>query len=248
MPIRNTILSAKCNHPITDAVTEPTTTSSVNNVNSAQLTKTKPPNSTTIEATSSATRPPIRSLLPVDLNAELKSRLKKSTHASVGNLRKSATTSLAGAVGRDPPARGLAPSATAANVALLAARSPSSSVSSDTDGTATDPSGKDLGKLLRSLSKENVLGHPTAAVASSSGSGQPNPLSRALSNISQRLSHAATGTISSTTTEDDDDDNDIDNDNDANCKTSDGESSGGREVKTIIKNSAVARRKKFNDG
>lgn len=30
--------------------------------------------------------------MPVDLNAELKNRLKRSTHATVSNLRKSATT------------------------------------------------------------------------------------------------------------------------------------------------------------
>ncbi|XP_039230331.1 pneumococcal serine-rich repeat protein isoform X3 [Drosophila yakuba] len=33
-----------------------------------------------------------RGLMPVDLNAELKNRLKRSTHATVSNLRKSATT------------------------------------------------------------------------------------------------------------------------------------------------------------
>lgn len=32
-----------------------------------------------------------RGLMPVDLNAELKNRLKRSTHATVSNLRKSAT-------------------------------------------------------------------------------------------------------------------------------------------------------------
>ncbi|EDW50203.1 GM14492 [Drosophila sechellia] len=33
-----------------------------------------------------------RGLMPVDLNAELKNRLKRSTHATVSNLRKSATS------------------------------------------------------------------------------------------------------------------------------------------------------------
>ncbi|KAH8365973.1 hypothetical protein KR093_007768 [Drosophila rubida] len=38
-----------------------------------------------------------RGLMPIDLNAELKNRLQRSTHATVSNLRKSATTTNAAA-------------------------------------------------------------------------------------------------------------------------------------------------------
>lgn len=95
-----------------------------------------------------------------------------------------------------------------------------------------------------------MLGHQPATavspglIASADASSNVNV---ALSNISQRLTHAATGPIGPMTGVSTTDD-DTEDDAAKRTSTSDGDSSGGREVKTIIKNSAVARRKKFNDG
>lgn len=141
-----------------------------------------------------AKRPPVRGALAIDLNAELKSRLKKSTHASVGNLKKSATVSL--------PADGAAHAGlrTSASASRLAASdgasdsSPSPPSPRDTDaGAGGRPTGADLGRLLRRL----PVREPPAAAA---------------------------------------------------APTSDGDSSGGQEVKKIVRNGAVARSKKFKDG
>lgn len=96
-----------------------------------------------------------------------------------------------------------------------------------------------------------MLGHHSSAaispglVASAAASSNVN---LALSNISHRLTQAATGPIAPTATTTDTDDTEDDASASKQASTSDGESSGGREVKTIIKNSAVARRKKFNEG
>ena len=161
--------------------------------------------------------PPVKrsvstSHMPIDLNSELKSRLKKSTHASVSNLKKSSTNiGLSGCTKYDND--------TNQTVSLVRLRaSPDSSSSSDFDG-------KDLGKLLRSVSKENVLTNISSVAAP-----EVQNMSLALENISKRLNTVAT------------------EDSYKNASTSEGESSGGREINTIIKNNAVARRKKFNDG
>ncbi|XP_037029345.1 uncharacterized protein LOC119069403 isoform X2 [Bradysia coprophila] len=138
--------------------------------------------------------------LPSDFSAELKSRLRKSTNASVSNLKKSASS--IDAIRHEEP---LLPSSM---LKQKLDNQTSSASSSDTE------EGKDLGKLLRSVSKENM-----------------NSVKRGLMNLNKMLEHSAlVGAMSGATS------------------TSDGESSGGREVATIIKNSAVARRKKFNEG
>lgn len=156
--------------------------------------------------------------MPIDLSAELKSRLKKSTHASVSNLKKSASS--IDAIADNNPA-----TLQSSNQLKPLAMSPDFSSSSSSDFE----DGKDLGKLLRSVSKENMY---SSSAGTSSSSTVTNNMNKVLNNISKRLSNVATadeGKLAATS-------------------TSDGESSGGREVKTIIKNSAVARRKKFNDG
>jgi len=137
--------------------------------------------------------------LPTDFSAELKSRLRKSTNASVSNLKKSASS--IDAIRHEEP---ILPSALKQKID----HQTSSASSSDTE------EGKDLGKLLRSVSKENM-----------------NSVKRGLMNLNKMLEHSASVGVMSGT-----------------VSTSDGESSGGREVATIIKNSAVARRKKFNEG
>lgn len=137
--------------------------------------------------------------LPSDFSAELKSRLRKSTNASVSNLKKSASN--IDAIRHEEP---ILPSALKQKID----HQTSSASSSDTE------EGKDLGKLLRSVSKENM-----------------NSVKRGLMNLNKMLEHSASVGVMSGT-----------------VSTSDGESSGGREVATIIKNSAVARRKKFNEG
>lgn len=137
--------------------------------------------------------------LPSDFSAELKSRLRKSTNASVSNLKKSASS--IDTIRHEEP---LLPSKLKQNVD----HQTSSASSSDTE------EGKDLGKLLRSVSKENM-----------------NSVKRGLMNLNKMLEHSASVGVMS-----------------GAVSTSDGESSGGREVATIIKNSAVARRKKFNEG
>lgn len=139
--------------------------------------------------------------LPSDFSAELKSRLRKSTNASVSNLKKSASS--VDAMRHEEPV--IAP---AIILKETFNRQTSSASSSDTE------EGKDLGKLLRSVSKENM-----------------NSVKRGLTNLNRMLEHSASVGIMS-----------------GAVSTSDGESSGGREVATIIKNSAVARRKKFNEG
>ncbi|XP_049314845.1 uncharacterized protein LOC105227966 isoform X9 [Bactrocera dorsalis] len=125
--------------------------------------------------------------MPMDLSSELKNRLKSSTHASVSNLRKSATTHNANRV-QDAQASGAA-----ATIAATAA-----------PGGA--PQHDDTVSLVRNLSN---LGRPPTATSGGGGGLR------------------GADTIAS---------------------TSEGESSGGREVSEIIKNSAVARRRKLNDG
>ncbi|XP_064539433.1 serine-rich adhesin for platelets-like isoform X3 [Drosophila montana] len=72
-----------------------------------------------------------RGLMPIDLNAELKSRLQRSTHATVSNLRKSATT---------------------ANATRAAG-------SDETDNSSTNPQRRNLAQILRSVPKENAAQH-----------------------------------------------------------------------------------------
>lgn len=139
--------------------------------------------------------------LPTDFNAELKSRLRKSSSASVSNLKSSASS--IDSIRHEEP---FLP--TSSTLKQKLDNQTSSASSSDTE------EGKDLGKLLRNVSKENM-----------------NSVKRGLMNLNKMLEHSASvGAMSGA------------------VSTSDGESSGGREVATIIKNSAVARRKKFNEG
>lgn len=146
-------------------------------------------------------------LFPIDLNSELKSRLKKSGHASVSNLKTTV------------PAAGDTLAATGNHLNLRNTTTGSAS-SSDTE------EGKDLGKLLRSFSKDVNQ----SSSSPSSSSTPANKVKDVLTNISKTLSTVSTVPLT-----------------DNAQSASDGESSGGREVKTIIKNSAVARRKKQND-
>ncbi|XP_054733797.1 uncharacterized protein LOC129241479 [Anastrepha obliqua] len=127
--------------------------------------------------------------MPMDLSSELKNRLKSSTHASVTNLRKSATTHDAT---RRQDAEELTTTAAAAAT------------------TAAVPQHDDALSLVRNLSN---LGRPPTTIGGGSGGGVAASL---------RV--------------------------DAIASTSEGESSGGREISEIIKNSAVARRRKLNDG
>ncbi|CAD7004725.1 unnamed protein product [Ceratitis capitata] len=127
--------------------------------------------------------------MPMDLSSELKNRLKSSTHASVSNLRKSATTHNAARASDE-------------NVSALA-----NSATSTSSG-AIGPQHDDAVSLVRNLSN---LGRPPLAGTSGSGASSLRG-------------------------------------GDVIASTSEGESSGGREISEIIKNSAVARRRKLNDG
>lgn len=121
--------------------------------------------------------------MPTDLSNELKNRLKCSQNASVGNLRKSATTSDA--------VRELQQQPTSA-----------SAITATTTSNLTSGQHDDAVSLVRNLTN---LGKP--------------PQLRDPMKLEPDIASA-----------------------------SEGESSGGREVSEIIKNSAVARRRKFNEG
>ncbi|XP_055913669.1 uncharacterized protein LOC129947223 isoform X4 [Eupeodes corollae] len=166
--------------------------------------------------------------LPMDLNSELKNRLKRSTHATVSNLRKSAT------VENTPHVLELgSPKKT---------EDPTNSSSSEEEGV--DPQ-KNLAKILRSVSKESmprqqskehIITHqfpvPGTRPAMVPQHDDTMSLVRNLTSLEKRIPEAGNATQS------------------GSCitSTSEGESSGGREVSEIIKNSAVARRRKLNDG
>ncbi|GAB0094603.1 uncharacterized protein DMENIID0001_099230 [Sergentomyia squamirostris] len=147
-------------------------------------------------------------LFPMDLNSELKSRLKKSTHASVGNLKKSATAQILA-----PVQPSTAPSAEVHR----ADKTPSESSDSE---EGISPS-KNLAAILRSVSKENI--QKSQKTPQSNESDDVRSLKMNLANIRMK-------------------------DPEPDKSTSDGESSGGKEVANIIKNSAIARRRKLADG
>lgn len=139
----------------------------------------------------------------MDLNSELKNRLKKSTHATVSNLQKSASSIDAG----NPEAK-----------------------QSDSEDEGVEPH-KNLAKILRSVSKENMYKQqPPPQLRPSSQPAHDDTLNllKNLSSLEKRIPEigAAYGVTS----------------------TSEGESSGGREVSEIIKNSVSARRRKLQDG
>ncbi|XP_059614668.1 supervillin isoform X2 [Phlebotomus argentipes] len=140
-------------------------------------------------------------LFPMDLNSELKSRLKKSTHASVGNLKKSATAQI------------LAP------VQPVEVHKSASESSDSEEGIS--PS-KNLAAILRSVSKENIQ-KSHQKPPQSAESEDVRSLKMNLANLRLR-------------------------EPEPDKSTSDGESSGGKEVANIIKNSAIARRRKLADG
>ncbi|KAL5291784.1 SVIL family protein [Megaselia abdita] len=135
----------------------------------------------------------------MDLNSELKNRLKKSTHATVSNLQKSASS--------------------------IEACKPQS----DSEDEGVEPH-KNLAKILRSVSKENMYKQQPQPQRPSSQPGHDDTLNllKNLSSLEKRIPEigAAYGVTS----------------------TSEGESSGGREVSEIIKNSVSARRRKLQDG
>lgn len=125
--------------------------------------------------------------MPTDLSNELKNRLKCSQNASVGNLRKSATTS--DAVRELQQQQQPTPAS-------------ASGITATTTSNLTSGQHDDAVSLVRNLTN---LGKP--------------PQLRDPMKLEPDIASA-----------------------------SEGESSGGREVSEIIKNSAVARRRKFNEG
>jgi hypothetical protein len=138
-------------------------------------------------------------LFPMDLNSELKLRLQKSKHASVSNLKKSATT---------------------VDYSLHdMAKHQSSSESEDEH---VDP-GKNLAKLLRNVSKGDQL----------PGNVRDETNSKKTTLLKNLVNLDKTKT-----------------DDRKMLSTSEGESSGGggcKEISSTIKNSAIARRRKFNE-
>lgn len=147
-------------------------------------------------------------LFPTDLNSELKSRLKKSTHSSVSNLKKSTTVS--------DMAQDRAPSV--------------SSESDEEDGVAP---GKNLAKMLRNVSNTATGGGgyvPPGGVALFPAMIAPAPVPfRKGSAGSERA---------------------VVSEFDASGTTSDGEhpASTRGNVDSILKNPAVARRRRQNEG
>ncbi|XP_030568416.1 supervillin-like isoform X1 [Drosophila novamexicana] len=93
-----------------------------------------------------------RGLMPIDLNAELKSRLQRSTHATVSNLRKSATT---------------------ANATRAAG-------SDEIDNSSTNPQ-RNLAQILRNVPKENAAQHDdtVSLVRNLSSIGSPRAVAAA---------------------------------------------------------------------
>lgn len=123
--------------------------------------------------------------MPTDLSNELKNRLKCSQNSSVGNLRKSATTSDA-----------------VRELQQQQQPTSASGITATTTSNLTSGQHDDAVSLVRNLTN---LGKP--------------PQLRDPMKLEPDIASA-----------------------------SEGESSGGREVSEIIKNSAVARRRKFNEG
>ncbi|XP_055532456.1 serine-rich adhesin for platelets isoform X3 [Wyeomyia smithii] len=144
-------------------------------------------------------------LFPSDLNSELKSRLKKSTHSSVSNLKKSTTVS---SIANDAPRVG-------------------SSSDDEDDGVAP---GKNLAKMLRNVSNTAASSSVAGGYVPPGGVALfPPPSSVALPTAFAPLNksdYAASGT------------------------TSDGEhpASSRGNVDSILKNPAVARRRRQNEG
>ncbi|XP_050073294.1 supervillin isoform X1 [Anopheles maculipalpis] len=135
-------------------------------------------------------------LFPADLNSELKSRLKKSTHAAVSNLKKSTTVSTINDAPNSFGAPGTHPG--------------SSSESEDDDEDGVAP-GKNLAKMLRNVSNTANSGSGGGGVVPPSYIPVPFPRSFAIPTVaeSQALN---------------------------------------RELQSINKNPAVARRRRQNEG
>uniref|UniRef100_A0A182WJT6 HP domain-containing protein n=1 Tax=Anopheles minimus TaxID=112268 RepID=A0A182WJT6_9DIPT len=138
-------------------------------------------------------------LFPADLNSELKSRLKKSTHSTVSNLKKSTTVSTIDAT---------APGSFGVSGAHPGSSSESEDDDDDEDGVAP---GKNLAKMLRNVSN--------TANSGSGGSSMPP------SYIPLPVPFPRTFTS---------------NDNESQALN--------RELQSINKNPAVARRRRQNEG
>ncbi|XP_062710041.1 uncharacterized protein LOC109414826 isoform X8 [Aedes albopictus] len=158
-------------------------------------------------------------LFPADLNSELKSRLRKSTHSSVSNLKKSTTVS------------NIECDAVAAAAATAAVGS--SSESDEEDGVAP---GKNLAKMLRNVS--NTAASSTTAAAG--GYVPPGGVALFPSVPSSFVPLKKSDLVASGS---------------GSGATSDGEhpasvgGGGGRgNVDSILKNPAVARRRRQNEG
>lgn len=188
-------------------------------------------------------------LFPVDLNSELKLRLKKSTHASVSNLKKSATSILDGqtpttSFSSSPSTYGLKSSLRhdnsnedgsseydADDYKLRSHRRCETSSSESEDDC--EP-GKNLAKILRSVSKATNA----AAVAKQTESDNNHILNQKtvmknFSNVDRKFDNLKT------------DENKL-----SSRAAIDGEGSYRRDTAAhmMSKNNAVARRRKFLDG
>lgn len=156
-------------------------------------------------------------LFPTDLSSELKNRLKKSTHASVTNLKRTTSNIITDRSHLPPP------------VPVQQKQIESEQIESSSDSEDGISPGKNLAKILRSVSKENMY-----KTTKTPPSGLENDDAKCLV---KNLICMEKGTLVVPQSSDD-----------LKTSTSEGESSGGREINTIIKNSAVARKKRLNDG
>ncbi|XP_049296404.1 supervillin isoform X11 [Anopheles funestus] len=138
-------------------------------------------------------------LFPADLNSELKSRLKKSTHSTVSNLKKSTTVSTIDAT---------APNSFGASGTRPGSSSESEDDDDDDDGVAP---GKNLAKMLRNVS--NTANSGSGGSMPPSYIPLPVPFPRTFASNNDTESQAL-----------------------------------NRELQSINKNPAVARRRRQNEG
>lgn len=174
-------------------------------------------------------------LFPSALNSELKNRLKKSTHASVANLKKSKSNILDSTTFSSNNDNN---NNTSLNKNNNNENNSSHDSSSDSDNIV--PS-KNLAQALRNLSSSSTTSQSAFA-------GVDNTVDRINdnNNININNSDDTKSLISNLQNFDKTIKEQIQQQH--HSSTSEGESSGGREISEIIKNSAIARRKKYSDG
>ena len=175
-------------------------------------------------------------LFPSDLNSELKSRLEKSKHASVSNLKKTLSSNINTPTTDDNNQIKRSIKKTDDDLFILKNKSD--------EHNNISPS-KNLAKILRNVTKENCssVNKVNNNKQLIGGEQHHNIESEDARNLVRNLVSLEKGIAKQQ----------IDNENkniatDTKSTTSEGESSGGREIATIIKNSAVARRRRQNDG